>query len=68
MKKYPPQLHCKAAQRSIPQCRENFLRLNPELREIFSRMDFIQYNLSASGYALPGKGAYSVLTENGFDF
>lgn len=30
-------------QRSLPQCREDLLCLDPSLREIFSRMDFIQY-------------------------
>ena len=30
-------------QRSLPQCREDLLCLDPSLREIFSRMDFMQY-------------------------
>ncbi len=54
-------LSCK---RSIPQCREDFLRLNPRLREVFSRMDFIQYTFPLQDMLCQAKACMGVLAED----
>ena len=54
-------LTCK---RSLPQCREDLLCLDPSLREIFSRMDFIQYTFPLQDRLYEEKVRAGILTEN----